>query len=258
MKSSGGVFVARGAGSQPAVGMYSKSLCGATWVSLAVFATACSSVLPWNSEPVGQEVNIAFTLQNNLPFLTATVDGRPGRFLFGSAEPQSILDPKFANGESHALQFNDRESVPVRPVVEDLHGVADGIIGADVWGGNAVTLDYRAGLLIYQKEGIHPDGMTVYTYADMPMINVVVDGRRIPSLVDTASPDTLVLPRAGTAAGRRMAHVEIAGTDFGSVSVKFADVTAPHIGNRLLSRFLVTIDYGRRMVGLWRDPRTPL
>ena len=100
--------------------------------------------------------------------------------------------------------------------------------------------------------------MTVFNYADAPMINVMVDGRRIPAIVDTASPDTLVLPRAGSPAERRKARVQIAGTDFGDVDVQFADVIAPRVGNRLLSRFLISIDYGRRLVGLWRDPRTAL
>jgi hypothetical protein len=34
-------------------------------------------------------------------------------------------------------------------------------------------------------------------------------------------------------------------------------VARARVGNRLLSHYLVTIDYGRRMVGLWRDPRIP-
>jgi len=49
----------------------------------------------------------------------------------------------------------------------------------------------------------------------------------------------------------------IAGTDFGNVDVKFANVAQPRIGNRLLSKFLISIDYGKREVGLWRDPRIP-
>ena len=48
------------------------------------------------------------------------------------------------------------------------------------------------------------------------------------------------------------------GTDFGSIDVRLADVSTPRVGNRLLSKFLVTIDYGQREVGLWRDPRTGL
>ena len=53
------------------------------------------------------------------------------------------------------------------------------------------------------------------------------------------------------------AHVKIAA-DFGDVEVLAADVTAARVGNRLLSRFLVSIDYGKHQVGLWRDPRIAL
>ena len=216
--------------------------------------------LPWRDEPVGQEINVVFTLHNNLLFLpSATIDGRPGRFLFGSAEPQTVLDPKFAQKTpAHSLQLNERQSLHFAPVILDLHGIGDGIVGADVWGGHAVTVDYRAGLLTYQKEGIHPADMVLYNYTDAPMVNVIVDGHQTSAIVDTASPDTLVLPRGKAGAGRRSARVQIAGTDFGSVDVQFADVANPRVGNRLLSRFLVSIDYGRRQVGLWRDPRIAL
>jgi len=216
--------------------------------------------LPWKDEPIGDEINVAFILHNNLLFLPSVkIDGRPGRFLFGSAEKQTVLDPKFAQQvPAHSLQLNDRESVHVSPVTLDLHGVGDGIVGADVWSGHAVTIDYRAGLLTWQKEGMYPADMVVYNYADTPMINVTVDGHRTSAIVDTTSPDTLVLPRGSAQAGRRPARVQIADTDFGSVDVRLADVASPHIGNRLLSRFLISIDYGRRQVGLWRDPRTAL
>lgn len=241
--------------------MYFKSLRHATCVAAVVFA-ACTARPPWHDEPIGQEVNLAFVVQNNLLILSsATIDGKPGRFLFGSAAPHSVLDVKFAQrttAGTHSLQLNERESLRFAPVVGDLRGVGDGIVGADVWDGHAVTIDYRAGLLTYQREGMHPDLMTVFSYDNEPMVNVVVDGRSMPAIVDTTSPDTLVLPRAGAPAERRSARVQIAGTDFGSVDVKLADVAAPRVGNRLLSRFLVSIDYGHRRVGLWRDPRIAL
>src|SRR5438067_1874583 len=147
-----------------ACGMYLKTLRHATCAAVAVFAAACSMSLPWRDEPIGQEVNVAFTFHNNLLFLSsATIDGRPGRFLFGSAERQTVLDPKFAQARAaHSLQLNERESLHVTPVILDLHGVGDGIVGADVWDGHAVTIDYRAGLLTYQKEGMHSADMVVY------------------------------------------------------------------------------------------------
>jgi hypothetical protein len=243
--------------------MYSKSLRHATYGLGLLFAVACSSALPWHDEPEEREVNIAFIVRNNLLYLpSARVDGRPGQFLFGSANPQTVVDVHFAQALGdrpfHSLQLNERESLRFTPAVLDLHGVADGIVGADVWGAHAVTIDYHAGLLTFQREGIHPDLMNVFSFRDAPSINVAVDGHLLPAIVDTSSPDTLVLPRAGAPNERRTVRVQIAGTDLGAVSVRLADVATPRIGNRLLSKFLVAIDYGRREVGLWRDPRNGL
>lgn len=243
--------------------MYSKSLRHATYGLALLFAVACSSALPWHDEPVGREVNMAFVLRDNLLYLpSARVDGRHGRFLFGSANPQTVLDVHFAQTvgfrEFHSLQLSERESLRFTPAVLDLHGVADGIVGADVWGPHAVTIDYHAGLLTFQRAGIHPDLMNVFSFRDAPSINVAVDGRLLLAIVDTSSPDTLVLPRGTAPNERRTVRVQIAGSDLGAVSVRLADVAIPHIGNRLLSKFLVSIDYGRQEVGLWRDPRTAL
>lgn len=240
--------------------MYFKSSRHATCVLALLFAAACSSVMPWQDEPTGSEVNITFVVQNNLLFLNgASIDGRPGRFLIGSAQARTIVDPKFTREAGpHSLQLNRRESLRFAPVVADLHGVADGIVGTDVWGSHAITIDYQTGLLTFQREGIHADLMVVYKFADDPMINVKVDGRTISAIVDTTSPDTLVLPRTAAASERRTAHIQIADTDFGNIDIRTGDVAAPHVGNRLLSRFLLSIDYGRRQVGLWRDPRIAL
>lgn len=242
--------------------MYLKFRRLATVTALAIFAAACSSMMPWHDEPIGQEVNIAFVVRNNLLFLpSATIDRRAGQFLFGSANARTVLDSKFASGDvatQHSIQLNPRETLRIDPVVADLKGVVDGIVGAEVWGTHAISIDYRAGLLTYQKQGIYPEMMSLYSFSDAPTVNVMVDGRQIPAVVDTASPDTLVLPRGETAAGRRKAHVQVASTDFGGIDVQFADVATARIGNRLLSRFLVSIDYGKKQVGLWRDPRIAL
>jgi hypothetical protein len=240
--------------------MYSKSSRHATCAFALLFAAACSSILPWHDEPTGNEVNVTFVILNNLLFLNSvSVDGRPGRFLIGSAQPRTIVDPKFTRDTGlHSLQLNQRESLRFTPVFSDLHGVADGIVGNDVWGDHAITIDYRSGMLTFQREGIHPDLMIVYKFAEEPTVNVVVNGQIISAIVDTTSPDTLVLPRAAAASERRTAHIQIADTDFGNVDIRTADVAAPRVGNRLLSRFLVSIDYGRHQVGLWRDPRIAL
>lgn len=224
-------------------------------LACALLLSSCSSALPWRNAPPADEVNLSFTVQNNLLFLTsATINGKPGRYFFGSAQPHTVVDPRLA-APSYQLQLGDRDTIPFTPVAIDLRGSGDALIGADVWDSHAVTIDYHAGLFTYQKSGIHPDSMTLYNYDGPPSIDVRVDGRVIRAVVDTALPGTLVLPRANE--GRGKARVSIANTDFGTVDVKYANVDAPRIGNRLLSKFLVTIDYGKREIGLWRDPRIP-
>ena len=237
--------------------MYSKCARSATLVAFLV-AVSCGGILPWRNEPVGDEVNVAFTIENNLLFLSsATIDGRPGRFFVGSAQARSVIDPRFGSASAHVLALNERESLHFSAVPLDLRGTGDAIVGADVWGDKAVTIDYHAGLLTYQKSGIHPGLMTLYSFGGEPSVLVNVNGGDVSAVVDTALPDTLVLP-AGSKSGRGSARVAIAGTNFGDVDVRFANTPRARLGNRLLSRFLVTIDYGKHQVGLWRDPRTPL
>lgn len=226
---------------------------------LALFAASCARLMPWEREPIRTEVNLAFTLERNLIELqTVRIDNRPGRFLLGTAAPRTIVDPRFPlrRFSRHTLQIGERETVHISPASHDLLGVADAIIGAEAWRNHAISIDYRSGLVTYQKEGIYTGLMDIYHYSAEPTINVVVDGRQLPAIVDTTSPDTLVLP--GPSKERGTANVSIGRTDFGTLDVQYANVAQARVGNRLLSRFLVTIDYGRRMVGLWRDPRTPL
>lgn len=224
---------------------------------LALIATACTSTVPWRDEPLRDEVNLGFTLEGNLVRLsTVTIDGRAGRFILGSAAQRSVLDPAFANPRrTHSLQLTKKETLALpSPNAISLGGVADAIIGADAWRGRAITINYHTGLVTYQKQGIHPDLMTLYRFPNEPMIEITVGGKKMNAIVDTSSPDTLVLPGADA---RGNVSVQIAGTDFGTVDVRYANVAHARVGNRLLSRFLITIDYGKRVVGLWRDPRIP-
>jgi hypothetical protein len=242
--------------------MYSKSASIA--IATLLLCVSCSFTPPWADEPIGQEVNLSFVIRDNLIFLpSATVDGRAGQFLFGTAQARTALDERFAASLPAAawrggrlLQINQKEALHFTPVVLDLHSVADGIIGADVWGNRAVSIDYTSGLITYQKEGIHPELMTIYRFAAEPRVTVIVDGKPVDAIVDTTSPDTLTLPRGAAPAGRTHARLQLGGTDLGNLDIHLADVSDPRVGNRVLSKFLVTIDYGTREVGLWRDPRT--
>jgi hypothetical protein len=224
-------------------------------LAAALFATlSCARYLPWRNEPAAPEVNLAFTLERNLVELqTVRVNHRAGRFLLGSAAPRTIIDPRFAGSGPYALQLTEKEIVRLSPAQLDLAGVADAIIGVEPWKARAISIDYRSGLVTFQKEGIYTGYMKIFRYDDAPMIYVNVDGRDVAAIVDTTSPDTLVLPREQR--GRGMARVVIGDTDFGTIDVGYANVSQARVGNRLLSRFLVTIDYGKHVVGLWRDPR---
>lgn len=219
---------------------------------------SCARLAPWHKEPVGSEVNISFTLENNLVELQSLrIDNREGRFILGSAAPRTVVDPRFPlrRFHTHALQISEKQTVRLDPSPMDLRGVADAIIGVEAWSKHAITIDYHTGLVSYQKERIPTDDMEVFPFSAEPMINVTVDGRTIAAVVDTSSPDTLVLPGN---AQRGSARVSIGATDFGMIDVQYANVSRARIGNRLLSRYLVTIDYGRKVVGLWRDPRIKL
>ncbi len=242
--------------------MLSKSIRRARFVALCLLATSCGSVLPWRNEPIGSEVNLAFTVERNLIRLpSARINGRAGRFFLATAHSHTVLDTAFAplvSTRRYRLQMTDRESLPLSPVVLDLHGLGDALVGAEAWDDKALTIDYRSGLVTYQKEGLDPAEVSLFRFRAEPAILVQVDGTSITAIVDTSVPDTLLLPRAGASGERRNAHVAIAGTDFGTVDVALANVTRARIGNRLLSKFLVRIDYGRQHVGLWRDPRIPL
>ncbi len=239
------------------VGMLSKTPLAITALTAVLF-TSCGT---FGSAPPS-EVNLAFTIENNLLFLTtAEVNNQPGRIFFGSANARTTLDPAFErrlHARRYTLDLNQRDSLPFNPVVMSLGGIGDALIGADVWGGHTITIDYRSGLLTYEKQGLQPEDMALFRFETEPAILVEVDGRSVPVIVDTALPDTLVLPRGAGRSGRRPAHIAIAGTDFGNVDVGLGEVSQARVGNRLLSKFLITLDYGRREIGLWRDPRIPL
>ena len=205
---------------------------------------------------------MVLVVENNLLRLTSVeIEGRSGRYFLASASPVSVFDRGFAStlsGAKPRLTINENRALPLSPTTADLRGTGDAFIGVEPWGRHAISIDYRSGLVTYQEAGIHPAYMTLYRFEEEPSITVVVDGKSMPAVIDTASPDTLILPRGKSEAMRKRARVELAGVLFPSIDIYLGDVTRARIGNRLLSKFLVTIDYGRREAGLWRDPRIPL
>jgi hypothetical protein len=247
--------------------MVSKSRGRASAVVLALLLCRCYAVtrrLPWRNEPIGDEINVAFTLENNLPMLqSVTIDGHPARPIFASANATTALDPAYAGRIGvklpHAVRFHfgQKSTSRVTPVAVDLRGLGDALVGADVAHGNRVGIDYTRGLLTFQQKPIQTEGMLVSSFTGEPAVEAVVDGRTVRVVIDTASPDTLVLPLAmGTAGVRRgLARVTFGGIDFGTLDVRYAAVAEPRAGNRLLSKFFIMIDYREGKVSLWRDPR---
>lgn len=235
----------------------SKSPAAATIAMLALATLSCARYVPWRNEIPASEVNLAFTLERNLvEFSTVRLNNREGRFILATAAPRTVIDPRFSDRTTNILQLSENETVRLATAALDLGGVADAIIGVEPWRSHAISIDYHGGLVTYQKEGIHRGFMKVFHYEDVPMIYVNVNGFDVPAIVDTTSPDTVTLPSSGH--GRGVAHIRIADTDFGTIDIGYANIAQARIGNRLLSRFLVTIDYGKNYVGLWRDPRIPL
>ena len=244
--------------------MLSKRSCRARIALALLLIAGCRSTVTRLVERPNErtETNASFVVEDNLLRLhTITIDGRGGRFLIGSAHPHTVVSPAFAGarpGRRARIQLGPNHAVEVEPIVTDLHGTGEAIVGFDAAGGRAMTINYVAGLITWHDSGSSGGGMTVYRYLDVPQITVTVDGREVPAIVDTTSPDTLTLPRGSSPAARARARVEIAGTAFPNTDIAFADVSRPRIGNRLLSKFLVTIDYGRQQVLLWRERRVPI
>src|SRR4028119_1687300 len=123
----------------------SKSTARATAIALAVFALSCSRFIPWRNEATaGDEVNLAFTLDRNLIELQSVrIDNRPGRFILGSAAPQTIIDPRFALPATaqHTVWISEKTSVPISPAALDLGGVADATVGTEAGGEHALSTD---------------------------------------------------------------------------------------------------------------------
>jgi hypothetical protein len=244
--------------------MLSKTLRRArTAAAICVLLTGCQSTISRSvNAPAGEtEVNLSFTIEKNLLRLdTVTLDNRAGRYYLGSAHPRTLVSPSFLPGQPrHAnLSLRGRETVTVDPIYVELGSVGDVIVGFDAWTPHVITINYAKGLVTWAKRGFETEGMTLFRFEDEPAIALTVDGRRVPAAIDTAIPDTLVLPRGTSAPGRTVVRVEIGDTVFEDVDVALADVTRARIGNRLLSHFLVSIDYEQRRVGLWRDPRIPI
>lgn len=236
--------------------MLSKSKLAARTI-LGFLGLSCSP--PWSGQTT-DEVNLVFMLRKNQIAVSATVAEQSGTFVIGSAQPRTVIDRGFLPvvRDRVAVVMGNRFSTEVTPLVDDLGGVIDGILGADAWRDTTLTVDYSKQLLTLSRQSAMAMDGRLHRFSDAPTLPVVIDGRLQEAIIDMALPDTMTLPRQGrTESGRTTVRLQLAGYDMGIVEASLGDSTAVRIGNRLLSKFLVTIDYRRGTVALWRDPRTP-
>lgn len=227
--------------------------------AVAAFVLA-SCVSP--TEPVIPEDNVGFHFRTNLPCVRAEVNGRDATLVVASALPRTAIASSLKGERSAArILLSSTLFTHVRPAALDVADLpADGLLGADAFRGRIATIDYFRGLLVISAwPKAQPDAMPWSFSGGPPRVPVVINGRATWAIVDTALPDTAVIPGelVGTSNGSRgTVSLEIAGIRFENLDVAINPVVTPRLGNRVLYRFVVTIDYAHERIGLWPDPRT--
>ena len=216
---------------------------------VAFAAVAACANWPWLKET--EELNLVVHFDRNVPTVEGVVAGKPMRFVIGLGQSASVIDPQSdPTSGPVVVTLGGRRSLRIQPAVLPLRGVADGILGADAWRKKVVTIDYDKRLLSIRPTATDMRDSLRFTYSTVPAISVAVDGRPVRAIVDTAIPDTLLLPASGTV--RRERHEISIGRDRFFEDVRVGGVSEARVGNRLLSRYLVTADDRHRTVSLWR------
>jgi len=217
-------------------------------VVMLLALTGCSIRAPWRNEH-RNEVNVAFSLDRNVVVLSADVEKQPRRLILATGTPHSILN---GSGPPTPVQisFGARTRITLTPERLLLTGVADGILGADAWEGTTVTIDYAKKLLTIDLKQQTRSDARAFPFETVPVLPVTVDGHSFEAVVDTSSPDTLVLP--GRSRRRTTGAVTVCGDAWGRLDYQEANVTSARIGNRLLARYLLTIDYSKRKTYIWK------
>jgi len=213
------------------------------------------------------ERNVSFRIDRNLPIIDAELEGHPVSMVVASALPSSVIGGRRAreigfepSRRRSRIFFGNLAGTRFEPLVLELDEQipADGMLGADAWRGRTLTLDYRRRLAILSPPGPIEEGYFSWSFKGPPRISVLLDGIVLPAIVDTAIPDTAIVPEVlleDSATGRQTVDLEIAGVEFDDLEIKTAPTGDIRIGNRVLSHFLVRIDYDNRTVALWPDLR---
>jgi hypothetical protein len=230
------------------------------------FILFIAGTLPACSHPEFER-NVAFRLESNLPVIDAEIEGRHVSMVIATALPSSVLggirarEIGFEQSRWRSrVYFRNLAGTKVAPMVIELDEniPADGLLGSDAWRGRTLTLDYRRRVAILNPPGPIPEGFHSWSFKGPPRISVVLNGVVLPAIIDSAIPDTAIIPEAlleADGARRRTVDLEVAGVEFDDLDVLTGPTGDIRIGNRVLSQFVVRIDYDHRTVALWHDSR---
>ncbi len=245
--------------------MYPKIEIGSALKSLMagvlLFASSgCQA--PWRHEKE-HEINLSFRIVKNQLHTNAVVGGKPGSFLIGTSQARSLVSTEFLRRhrmkgkETVRILLGRQWSREVTPVEADLQGIADGILGADLWDNATVTIDYRRKIFSRVRGSRFADDLVSHRFSQAPTLPVEIEGVRYSAIVDTTIPDALILPQSifgGVAGSHRAVRVRVGNAERRIEGYVSAGEQV-RIGNLLLGNYLVMIDYRSGVVGLWPDPR---
>ncbi|MHB0969664.1 MAG: hypothetical protein ACYC7A_07685 [Thermoanaerobaculia bacterium] len=217
--------------------------------ALLLSAISCGS-LPWTKQTA--KTTLVFDFLRGQPVVTAGMGGVEGQFVVGSAHPHTLVHEPGSGG---VVSLGPRTTVTIEPRVAPLQTGADGILAMDVWRQTGtLALDYARGVVTLGGNASFGDASSE-RFESVPSVSLLVDRVPMRAVVDTSYPGGLVLPvSASTSLDSSSAVIELNGIRT-EVPVQRAEVPGPRIGNALLRRYLVMIDFRKRLVALWPDAR---
>ena len=200
--------------------------------------------------------HVAFKLRDNLLVIPATVGGHSGEFILGTAQSHSTVDSRFPveSQRSGRVPVLLGSHVQLETSVEraSMSSVADGILGSGAFADRTLGIDFRRGLITLSRDRVPTEGAAKNRFEGIPAIPISIDGTSFTALIDTTNPDTILLPEAVFGlAGRRPVSLRIGSFDMGTTDARVGPVSDIRIGNRILEKFFVSIDYDRGEVSLW-------
>jgi hypothetical protein len=220
-------------------------------LAAAISSAGCST---FSSQP--RTDHVAFNLRDNLLVIPATVGGTPGEFILGTAQSHTTLDSSFPVDSARSgripVLLGSRLTLETTVERTSMLSVADGILGSGIFANRTLGIDFRRGLVTLSKERVPAEGAAKARFEGLATFPISVDGTPFRGIIDTTNPDTILLPQSVFGpAGRRQVTLRVGGFDLGSTDARVGPVSDIRIGNRILEKFFVSIDYARGEISLW-------